>query len=467
MRRQPAFRAAAIAILSAALAGASLGGCTGNSASPILGITGDDSFKVIKVKAYEVKPFQLSPQIAVNSDEAAFIATGANDFAFRLSAQLAKENGDHNLVVSPFSVYLPLAALLNATTKEHQQELFTALGAGLERSGYCTPAWADCALIPVSDMNEVAARMLYNLTDARNKADKEYYNNPLKIANAIFVDKKQTLKPEFAQAFADYYQGTAINVDFTSPDAVRRVNNWASDNTDGLIPSLVQQFDPNTVAAIANAIYFSDRWSWEFKPEETKKGEFHNPKGTSIAHFMVHEGNMDYYEDSRLQAIPLRFKSGGGMYILLPKHGIANELLSDLTANYFNVIDRDKELSNGILKLPRFEFASDFDGLAETLTELGVPLFDAETAPLTGGLITSSQKVWLNKAIQKAIIKVDEKGTTAAAVTVMMAAGGAAPPQPTTTFEMICDKPFVFVLYGDTIDGGNQVLFTGIVNQPE
>ncbi|MDR0819540.1 MAG: hypothetical protein LBN43_08230 [Oscillospiraceae bacterium] len=39
--------------------------------------------------------------------------------------------------------------------------------------------------------------------------------------------------------------------------------------------------------------------------------------------------------------------------------------------------------------------------------------------------------------------------------------------QPTEPFEMTCDKPFVFVLYERTYDGGNQVLFTGVVNNPQ
>jgi serine protease inhibitor len=40
---------------------------------------------------------------------------------------------------------------------------------------------------------------------------------------------------------------------------------------------------------------------------------------------------------------------------------------------------------------------------------------------------------------------------------------------PEKTFEMICDKPFVFVLYDydyAAYDGGIQVLFTGMVNEP-
>ena len=57
------------------------------------------------------------------------------------------------------------------------------------------------------------------------------------------------------------------------------------------------------------------------------------------------------------------------------------------------------------------------------------------------------------------------RAAAAGAVTVMPASG-AGMPQPTEPFEMICDKPFVFILYESTYDGGNQVLFSGIVNQP-
>ena len=39
-------------------------------------------------------------------------------------------------------------------------------------------------------------------------------------------------------------------------------------------------------------------------------------------------------------------------------------------------------------------------------------------------------------------------------------------PLPTEPFEMICDRPFAFVLYEYTYDWGYQVLFTGAVNQP-
>jgi transposase-like protein len=85
----------------------------------------------------------------------------------------------------------------------------------------------------------------------------------------------------------------------------------------------------------------------------------------------------------------------------------------------------------------------------------------------TGANMKERMTVGLSSAVQKAVIKVDEKGTTAAAVTVMAGATSAGPDdEEKKPFTLICDKPFVFVLYGGTVDGGSQVLFTGLVNKP-
>ena len=384
-------------------------------------------------------------------------AAGANDFAFRLSAALVENQGDGNFVCSPYSVWMPLAALLNATNAENKAALLTALGA---------------AGITEADMNRAASRMLYDMTKLRNKQYEKYdknfkYYNPLRIANAVFVDDTVTLRADFVQTFLDFYRGTAINVDFTSRDAIDAVNQWASDNTEGLITNLIQQFDPGTVAAIANAIYFSDRWNREFNPQQTTQDVFHAPNGDSTAWYMLRQGDGQlYYEDDRVQAMPLSFTLNGGMYIILPKDGKATELLSSMTADYFHEIRNNTERAEGKLLLPRFSIENEIQDLARMLKELGIPLFDSETSPITG--LIEEYPLFISDAIQKALIKVDEKGTTAAAVTVLPMGVGASgqPPPPPKPFEMICDKPFVFILYERTFDGGDQILFTGVVNQP-
>ena len=64
-----------------------------------------------------------------SSLEARKVADGANDFAFRLGSALVKNTGDSNFVCSPYSVWLPLAALVNATDDENKAALTEVLGA--------------------------------------------------------------------------------------------------------------------------------------------------------------------------------------------------------------------------------------------------------------------------------------------------------------------------------------------------
>jgi serpin B len=376
------------------------------------------------------------------------VPAGANDFALRLTSRLIDSSGEKNFVFSPFSVWLPLVALVNGTDQAHKEKLLNTLG---------------IVGISESDLNPVVSQMLYRLTYQKGKeyvANEEEFHNPLQIVNAIFVDDKVTLKREFAQTLLDFYNGTAFNVDFASDSAAKIINKWASDNTEGLITDIIQKFDPLTVAAIANAIYFSDRWQWEFNADDTKSDVFHTSSGDTQAEFMLHEGNSQlYYEDDKVQAMPLNFKTGANLHIIKPKNGDANGLLKSLTTDYLSKINKEATAKTGKLLLPKFEIDSGLILLADTLNQLGVPLFNGSDPILSG--VIEEYPLFISNAVQKAVIKVDEKGTTAAAVTVMMM-NRSSLPMPTEPFEMICNSPFVFVLSG----GGGEILFTGVVNQP-
>jgi serpin B len=173
---------------------------------------------------------------------------------------------------------------------------------------------------------------------------------------------------------------------------------------------------------------------------------------------MLREGDaLIYYGDETLQALPLEFENGSGMYILLPRDGDAAGLLASLTDGYFNDIQAGSVLAKGKLLLPRFSIEGDVISLGDILKTLGVPLFNEGS--LTG--VVEETAIRLSDALHKAVIKVDEKGTTAAAATLLPMATSAGPQEPEKIFEMKCDRPFVFVLYDR-----RQVLFTGMVNRP-
>jgi serpin B len=126
---------------------------------------------------------------------------------------------------------------------------------------------------------------------------------------------------------------------------------------------------------------------------------------------------------------------------------------------------RSIKSSEGILQLPKFEIESDLMNLKDALRALGVNLFNESELPLDG--LIEETSLFISAVIQKAFISVDEEGTTAAAVTVETGIlAMSIMPAPSVPFEMIVNKPFVFLLCGRTVDGGMQILFTGVVNSP-
>ena len=413
------------------------------------GETGSISGEISVASIYPVtEATTWSPSLKYGGN-APNVIRGINDFTFRLSTLLAEELGDDNLICSPILVWMPLAALINASESEHREIFKDALFV----SG-----------ISDEDINFTSKIIL---SDLKNLRDISNGHKALRMVSTVFVRSDLNPNKDFAQLFSDYYNGNILCVDFTSPEAVKSVNQWASENTNGLISDIVQRFSPDIVVAVGNAIYFEDRWKLEFDPRQTTENVFYSRSGEESAFFMLREGNEQaYYEDDAVQSVLLEYKSGGGMYIILPKDGDTARLLSSMSTDYFETIRTSMEPKTGKLLLPRFSMDSGIMQLDSILKSLDIPLFDSSAAPLMGGLVEGDVPIWLSCAMQKAIVKVDETGTVAATVT-LIPGSGEGPAIQTEPFEMICNKPFLFVLFAQTSADESIILFTGIVNHPE
>lgn len=394
-----------------------------------------------------------APLIAADSDDPASekAAMGANDFAFRLASALAADAKGENFFISPFSVWLPLAALVNATKESGREELLEAISVG--------------GLSP-DDIDKASSRLLYSLTNVRSaELDPEGFKSPVKIANAVFVGRDWILNLDFSRKFLDYYRGTSFEVDFLSPLAVDAVNNWVDENTEGKIANIVSEFTPDTVAVLANAIFMSDSWVHAFPEDATKPGAFHGPKGDVETLLMEKSETFSYYEDAAIQAAALPLVNSSGLYVIVPKSGDPYSVLDSLSGARLEEINQKSQRRQGRVVLPRLKIQSETLELGPVLEKLGVKLFDPSAALLTGGLVEGAEPVFLSKAFHKAMIEIDENGLTAAAATIMVAATRAMLPEG-EPFELICDKPFLMVVYGKSRDNPVQVLFTGIVNDP-
>ncbi|KAL6744526.1 hypothetical protein Aduo_017451 [Ancylostoma duodenale] len=104
-----------------------------------------------------------------------------------------------------------------------------------------------------------------------------------------------------------------------------------------------------------------------------------------------------------------------------------------------------------MISIPKMKIETDFD-LKKALIAMGVTEMFASSANLRG--IAKSPPLLVSNAVHKAIIEVDQRGTTAAAATVLgMVAVSAIQNQPRS---FVADHPFIFILTKD-----NNPLFMG------
>lgn len=113
--------------------------------------------------------------------------------------------------------------------------------------------------------------------------------------------------------------------------------------------------------------------------------------------------------------------------------------------------------SGKVIKLPRFELDCRAD-MKRTLTSLGMGIaFDKEKADFRE---MCSAHVWIEKALQKTFVKVDEDGTEASAATSVKFRASAVDLYDGT---VVIDRPFFFAIRDDKT---GEILFLGSVVDP-
>jgi len=411
------------------------------------------------------------------------VDVAVNGFAGRLLESLVRQAPGRNVVCSPISAWLPLAALANVTGPSLRAALFEAIGCrGDATTVVGVNAAAADLLAGFSDGGYVPVQVSLDngleMTELQPGGQRS-----LQLANSLWVHRSSEVNDGFVRVFADAYDGTTQTLDFTDPAAAATVNRWVADHTDGLIADLLDHIDPLWAVIVASAVFFRGLWSCQFNRDHTAPRVFHAPDGDMTTPFMRFGPGipgwwdspfrpqqvdstewMDYYGDERMQMVVLPFTTmTENLVVLLPTEGTPESLLTD--PGRLRAAWRQTMPTRGELSLPRFRLEADLN-LSDTLEALGVPLFDEASSPLAD-LVLDTQPVWLSRVQQRVVLDVDEKGTTAAAATYGAMAAGGLLERNEEPFTMVCDRPFAVALVGSARGDNPVVLFCGVVNQPE
>ena len=374
------------------------------------------------------------------------VVAGINDFAGRLYVRLDEGSpAGENIFFSPFSIETAFGILAIGARGETDAQIRNVLGLPGGTAAH-------------DALGELSRGLV---SDGKNGAPQ------LKIANALWLQRDFPIEAAYRDEARRAYGAPAVNLDFLNgrEDAAARINNWAAENTNNRIKSIVsaQSLDPATVLVITNAIYFLGKWQMEFSPSLTQQQPFAlGGGGTADVPLMYREKHVRYVETDGYQAVDLPYReSEMVMSVILPSPDsdldavedriVAGELSTALAA-LDNISARDVHVY-----LPKLEIETDYD-LIPPLQSMGLTLPFGNSANLRG---IADADLAVDAALHKAFLKVDESGTEAAAVTALAVVEVSAAIDPTPTFR--ADRPFLFAIRDSAT---STILFLGRISDP-
>lgn len=365
-------------------------------------------------------------------------------FALKMLHQLDDPDAGENLCFSPLSLALALSMTLNGADGETYDAIAQTLG------------YSEQTLETLNTQARALSRLL-------NPANKSI---TVHMANGLWVQQGFPVKPDFLRVLLTYYDARTETVDFLKPEATAdAINAWVKEQTEGLIEKLFQanDFDTRTRMALVNTLYFEGQWQHPFPKDATQDAPFHLEDGrTKTVPMMRLSERLPYLKGEGFEAVGLPYAEDQyRFYLFLPEKGCTvADLRAQMTPEKWAKWLTEFRATQGSLQMPRFKMEAKYD-LKPPLSALGMGIaFDPDRADFSRIAEVAPERLYIQKAIQKAVVEVDEEGTKAAAATGMTFGVTSLP---MNQFDMVVDRPFLFAIVHPPT---GTVLFWGIVRTP-
>lgn len=317
--------------------------------------------------------------------------------------------------------------------------------------------------LPFAQQHEALGRLKTKLEDPTE-------GRLFDLANALFVDKSIKLEPAYKTLVQSAYDADETKVDYKKNhlSAINTINSWVSDQTRGLINSVVtkETLPKTTRSVLVNTAYLKADWKSTFAPEATRNETFHTPSGEIMTPMMRSTKSLPYYKGNNFTAVDLPYRDNTmSMVVIRPKSVTgADKTLQQLTPKtvgaLFKSLD-NAETKQVDISLPKADLSTKYK-LVGDLEALGMEEPFSDYANFSG--ITQTEPIKISDVIHKTVLKVDEKGTEAAAVTAILQAvivSGVRYIGEIIRFNV--DSSYIIILrHKET----NAVLFMGLINTP-
>lgn len=370
--------------------------------------------------------------------------SGAADFSAELFRQTAAEDisSGKNAFMSPESVLFALGMTANGAQGDTLAEMESVLG-----------------VQDIQSLNE-------NLSALKLKANKSEYID-FSIANSLWVknDETITLNDNFADTVKESF---GADVFFEPFDNATKdsINGWVNENTNEMIPSILDDIHKDDVAYLINAIAFEANWAEQYTEHQIdEEGVFTSADGKTQTCTMLVGREDQYLHDDKAEGF-LKYYEGydyAFMAILPNKEIFVSDYLDTMTGESLSAFYNSKENGDVYTKIP--EFSYDYKAeLSEPLIAMGMEKAFTSEADFSAMAQTDTDVLYISEVIHKAHIELDRNGTKAAAATLVAMNKATAAPVEKEEHYVYLDRPFLYAIVD--CESGLPV-FLGAVNTAE
>ncbi len=372
--------------------------------------------------------------------DATFISYTA-DFSidlFKNSVSIGVESGE-NVLISPQSVLSALSMTANGAGSDCLSEMEDVL----------------CGGNGIDEHNQY----MYTYIEDLNQSENVKFN----VANSVWIkDDEEAIKvnDEFIQDCTDYYDAEVYMAGFDD-NTVKDINSWVNEETEKMIPTLLNEIPAEAVMYLINAIAFEGEWATEYEDNQIiEDSEFTNFNGESQSVNMLSSTENIFIQDENSKGFIKLYKDGKYAFMaILPEEDISvSEYIDSMTGDSFVNMYKNREYKDVIVKLPEFTYEYETE-LSPYLSSMGMRTAFTEMADFSNMAVTANP-LYISKVLHKTFIQVDRHGTKAAAVTsVEMVSESCA--EYVEPEYVILDRPFIYSII-DTETG--LPIFIGVLN---
>ncbi|OCT68278.1 hypothetical protein XELAEV_18039576mg [Xenopus laevis] len=360
-------------------------------------------------------------------------------FAFEFYRQVAVDHPSENIFFSPVSISTSLALLSLGAKGQTLNQIVEGLDFNTTE-------------ISEEDIHKGFQHLLHMLNDPDSELQ-------LNSGNALFIRNNLKLIQKFLEDVKNIYGSEAFSTDFqNTEEAKKQINSYVEKKTHGKITDLLSSVDESTALILINYIYFRGKWDKPFDEELTQDGIFYVDENTNVTVPMMRRTGMyNVAFDRKLgcTVVQIPYKGNASALFILPDEGKLKQVEAALEKPTIMSWKKLFRYQSVRLSIPKFSISAELD-LIEVFKKLGVTDVFSDEADLTG--IVEEAKLKVSKAVHKAVLSIDEKGTEAAAATAFEIMPMMLPPN------IQYNRPFLLTIYDMET---KHTLFLGRIANPK